>query len=104
MRKFENKHLKREKEYRSLLEHLYALYKLDRTSDTQSEITKTRRKLRTKFFNEFCGPYQTAPHFYRRYKNRIQRNIAKKDIFNYMKDPEFEMVFEDNYKDCAWYW
>ena len=104
MRKFENKHLKREKEYRSLINYFYALYRMERTSHNQSEITKVRNKLKSKFFNEFRGPYQTAPHFYRRYKNRIQRNITKKVVFNYTRDPEFEMIFEDNYKDCAWYW
>jgi len=117
MRKFENKHLKREKEYLSLLEELEYLRKLEgnvsqwKTFNRGSEFDslksnyiKIKERLVKKFYNEYCGWIHTAPHHYRNMKNRKQRYLSKKEIKKWIKDSEQEMKFEDNYSDCSWYW
>lgn len=118
MRKFENKHLRREKEYLSLLEELEFLIDLEskgfnkwRTfnrdcefNSLKSSYIRIKQRLVRKFYNEHCGWKHTSPHFYRNMKNRKQRYLSKKEIRKWIRDSENEMIFEDNYSDCSWYW
>lgn len=93
-----NKHWIREKEYYSLKRIYYDLY-YPYSSTAESEIG---RRLHYKFYDEFCGFFNTAPKRYRKALNRIQRAKAKQALFRELDG--HEVCYEDNYKDCAWYW
>lgn len=93
-----NKHWLREKEYYVLKKIYYSIYFSDKTS-ISSDID---RRLNSKFWNEFCGFFNTAPKKYRKHLNRRQRAKAKNALHSLMKGKEIS--FEDNYKDCNWYW
>lgn len=98
MRKHQNKHWLREKEYRLLKNLYYSDFYCSRTS-TEAEMEEI---LNSKFWNEFCGFYKTAPKHYRKRLNRIQRAKSKQKLFRELKG--YEVSYEDNYKDCSWYW
>jgi hypothetical protein len=98
MRKHGNKYWLREKEYRMLKGIYYSLY-YPHSSAAESEIG---RRLNFKFYDEFCGFFNTAPKRYRKLLNRRQR-ARSKQVLHRMLDGK-EAIFEDNYKDCAWYW
>jgi len=93
-----NKYWIREKEYYTLKKIYYDLY-YPYSSTAESEID---RRLHSKFWNEFCGFFNTAPKRYRKLLNRRQRAKARIALHNLMKGKEIS--FEDNYKDCNWYW
>ena len=112
MRKFENKYIKRAKEYLSLLKeleylrefHFEEIFRYRSSNSLKSQYNKIKKRLKTEFYNEYCGWYHTATHFYRNMKNRKLRYKSKKIIKNWMVDTEKEIIFEDNYSDCSWFW
>lgn len=101
-----NKHWEREKEYYSLLkyqDYLYYTAPRDRWKIAPNrEIDSVERKLKHKYYNEYYGKYNTAPKWYRKMKNRIQRAKSKQTLYKELQGYDF--CYEDNYKDCAWYW
>ncbi len=98
MNKHHNKHWLREKEYRSLKNLYYSDFYCTRTT-TESEMEE---RLYSKFWNEFCGFFYTAPKHYRKTLNRIQRAKSKQTLIRELKG--YDVSYEDNYKDCNWYW
>ena len=102
-----NKHWLREKEYISLKKELDDIWETlpmvrwRRLPDTR--ISEINRIINFNFYNEEHGRYHTAPKWYRKMKNRIQRAKSKQTLYKIMNiDGDFS--FEDNYKDCPWYW
>lgn len=102
-----NKHWLREKEYISLKIEDDALYdSLPRRRYRilpNTRVEEINRKLRYKFYNEEHGRYHTAPKWYRKMKNRIQRAKSKQTLYKII-NTDNDYCFEDNYKDCPWYW
>lgn len=98
MSRHSNKHWLREKEYYILKKIYYDLYYLH-SSSAEAEING---RLHRKFWNEFCGFFNTAPKKYRKQLNRRQRAKAKQVLHEIMSGKE--KPFEDNYRDCNWYW
>jgi hypothetical protein len=100
-----NKHWEREKEYYSLLKCQRYLYYTDprnRWKTTNKELDRVDRKLTYKYYDKYHGIYDTAPRWYRKMKNRIQRAKSKQILYKELKG--YDVCYEDNYKDCAWYW
>jgi len=107
MSKHTNKHWLREKEYLSFKTEDSALYdSLPRCRYRilpNTRVEEINRKFRYKFHNEEYGKYNTAPKWYRKMLNRIQRAKSKQTLYKVINiDDDF--VFEDNYKDASWYW
>lgn len=98
MNKHHNKHWLREKEYRSLKNIYYSDFYCTRTS-TEAEIEE---RLYSKFWNKFCGHYHTAPKHYRKTLNRTQRSKSKQTLIRELNG--YDVSYDDNYKDCSWYW
>jgi hypothetical protein len=98
MNKHHNKHWLREKEYRSLKNLYYSDFYCTRTS-TEAEIEE---RLYSKFWNKFCGHYHTAPKHYRKTLNRTQRSKSKQTLIRELNG--YDVSYDDNYKDCSWYW
>jgi hypothetical protein len=98
MSKHNNKHWLREKEYRSLKNSYYSDFYCTGSS-TEAEIEE---RLYSKFWNEMCGFYHTAPKHYRKTLNKIQRAKSKKTLIRELNG--YDVSYEDNYKDCSWYW
>lgn len=98
MNKHNNKHWLREKEYRSLKNLYYSDFYCTKTS-TEAEM---EARLYSKFWNEMCGFYHTAPKHYRKTLNRIQRAKSKQTLIRELNG--YDVSYEDNYKDCSWYW
>mgnify|MGYP006890185154 CR=1 FL=1 len=100
-----NKHWLREKEYISLKKEIdliyYETFRSSRVKSTRA--SEIDRKLCFKFYNETHGMYHTAPKWYRKMKNRIQRAKSKQTLYKIINTGE-DYAFEDNYKDCPWYW
>lgn len=98
MGKHGNKYWLREKEYRMLKSAYYDLYYLS-SSPAESEIG---RRLHFRFYDEFCGFFNTAPKRYRKMLNRRQRARSRQSLRRLVEGKD--AIFEDNYKDCSWYW
>ena len=98
MNKHHNKHWLREKEYRSLKNLYYSDFYCTRTS-TEAEIEE---RLYSKFWNKYCGHYHTAPKHYRKTLNRTQRSKSKQTLIRELNG--YDVSYDDNYKDCSWYW
>jgi hypothetical protein len=99
-----NKHWEREKEYISLLkeyEYLHTTISVYHWCRNR-EVDRVRKKLRYKYYNEYYGMYNTAPKWYRKMKNKIQRAKSKQTLYRELQG--YDVCYEDNYKDCAWYW
>lgn len=99
-----NKHWEREKEYYSLLkeyEYLHTTISVYHW-DGNSKVDAVRKKFKNKYYNEYYGMYNTAPKWYRKMKNRIQRAKSKQTLYKELQG--YDVCYEDNYKDCAWYW
>lgn len=105
MKKHNNKHWKREKEYISLLMELDRLYDTlgFKARDNNSEIDRVKRKLRYKFYGLYDGWYSTAPKHFRKHLNRCRRKKSKKTLKKELQG--YEVSYDDNYKDASWsYW
>jgi len=106
MSKHTNKHWLREKEYISILQEEDFLYST--LSRYRFRVVPNKRlseinyKLNHKFFNEYRGKYRTAPKWYRKMLNRTQRAKSKQTLYRDLQG--YDVSYEDNYKDCAWYW
>ena len=102
-----NKHWLREKEYISLkkeLDELYYTIPMVRWRRLpHARVCEINRKLDYKFYNEEHGWYHTAPKWYRKMKNRIQRAKSKNTLYKIINISD-DYTFEDNYKDAPWYW
>jgi len=100
-----NKHWLREKKYISLKKEESILWDLNRECfylkfKREDEI---ERIFLYKFYNMEYGKYNTAPKWYRRFKNHSQKAKAKQKLFLELKGYE-DICYEDNYKDASWYW
>ncbi len=106
MSKHTNKYWLREKEYISLrLEEDYLYHTLSRyrwRTLPNKRLSEIEGKLEHKFFNEYRGKYRTAPKWYRKMLNRSQRAKSKQTLYRELQG--YDVSYEDNYKDCAWYW
>jgi len=106
MSKHTNKHWLREKEYISLVReehHLYSTLCRYRWRITPNQrLAEVDEKLKQKFFNESRGKYRTAPKWYRKVLNRSQRAKSKQTLYRELQG--YDVSYEDNYKNCAWYW
>ena len=102
-----NKHWLREKEYISLkkeLDELYYTIPMVRWRRLPNvRVSEINRRIDFKFYNEEHGMYHTAPKWYRKMKNRIQRAKSKQTLYRTINTGD-DYSFEDNYKDCPWYW
>lgn len=99
-----NKHWEREKEYYSLLKEYEYLHTTISVYywNGNSKVDTVRKKLKNKYYNRYYGKYNTAPKWYRKMKNRIQRAKSKQTLYKELQG--YDVCYEDNYKDCAWYW
>jgi len=98
MNKHHNKHWLREKEYRSLKN----MYFSDFSSSKSSAEAEIEELLYSKFWNEFCGFFYSAPKHYRKTLNRIQRARSKQTLIKELKG--HDVSYADVYKDSSWYW
>lgn len=112
MSKHTNKHWLREKEFISLETEYSNLWDtLQRSAFPRrwgrimpnTRVEEINRKFRYKFYDEYYGHWHTAPKHYRKTLNRIQRARAKQTLYKMLNGDE-NVNFEDNYKDCNWYW
>jgi hypothetical protein len=106
MKKYTNKHWLREKEYISLLmesDNLCSILSTYRNRmNTNQRMAEVNDKLNQKFFNEYRGRYRTAPKWYRKNLNRSQRAKSKQTLYRELQG--YDVSYEDNYKNCSWYW
>ena len=98
MKRYNNKHWLKEKEYYSLKLLYYDFYYLTGSS-IESEL---KRRLYSTYYNKYLGFYNTAPKHYRKTLNRIQRAKSKQTLIRELNG--YDVSYEDNYKDCSWYW
>lgn len=106
MSKHSNKHWIREKEFISLKMEEELLWDTLPRSRWRilpdSRFKEVNRKLLYKFYNEMYGKFHTAPKWYRKMKNKIQRAKSKQTLYRLLNDRD--VSFEDNYRDAPWYW
>lgn len=106
MSKHSNKYWLKEKEYISLkiesdsLWNERCYYRNYVKSVREEEIC---RKFLYKFFEMEHHYLKTAPKWYRKHLNQIQRTKQKRVIYKIVNG-KYDYVFEDNYKDAPWYW
>ena len=98
MKRYNNKHWLKEKEYYSLKLLYYDFYYLTGSS-IESEL---KRRLYSTYYNKYLGFYNTAPKHYRKFLNRRQRFKSKSALRAILNGENIE--FDDNYKDCNWFW
>lgn len=104
-----NKHWEREKEYISLLMEKTNIRETAPRNGRRwwrvapnERLSEIEEKLRHKFYNEYRGMYRTAPKWYRKMLNKSQRAKSKQTLYRELQG--YDVCYEDNYKDCAWYW
>lgn len=101
-----NKKWEKEKEYYSLLKELEYLYDVAIRGEifhlSNREIDRVQRKLKHKYYDKYHGIYDTAPRWYRKMNNRIQRAKSKQTLYKELQG--YDVCYEDNYRGCAWYW
>ena len=108
MSKHTNKYWIREKEYISLMKEDAELWKI--RCENRNYRNPSKREIEidsilvSKFYNEHNGRYNTAPKWYRKMLNRIQRAKSKQALYNLIANDNDDYIFEGNYKDCSWYW
>lgn len=102
MKRYNNKHWKKEKYYISLLMELDRLHYLYGWRTSNSEIDRVKRKIKNEFYGLYYGWGSTAPKRYRKQLNRCRRKKSKNTLKRELQG--YQVSYDDNYKDGPWYW